>query len=110
MKIFLVSTLLLLIALVGFGCLASEKFDMTDIDKAIDLTKSESHKKLLQNFKSQYATEAASIQVASHSDNFEIIVTGLDSEEYTGGAAQYFLNKKTGEIKMGWHEAPVKIQ
>lgn len=109
MKIFLLFTFLILLALIGFGCIMNNKFESTDIDKAIDLTKSENHKKLLKDFKNQNAgTE--SILVTSHFSNFEIIVTNKSTEDYTGGAAQYFLDKKTGDLKMGWHEAPMKIE
>jgi hypothetical protein len=109
MKIFLLFAFLILLALMGFGCIMNNKFELIEIDKAIDLTKSEDHKKLLMDFKSQH-TGAESILVTSHSSNFEIIVTDKSSEDYTGGAAQYFLDKKTGDIKTGWHEAPMKIE
>lgn len=108
MKIFLLSAFLILLALIGFGCIMNNKFESIDIDKAIDLTKSEDHKKLLRDFKSQHEG-SESILVTSHYSNFEIIVTEKSNEDYTGGAAQYFLDKKTGRIKMGWHEAAMKV-
>lgn len=109
MKILIISTAILLLALISYGCIIHGKFEMTEIDKAIELVKSETHKKFLLDFKSQYL-DSESILVTSNYKNFEIIVSHKSTAEYTGGAEQYFLDKKTGEIKMGWHEAPMKTR
>ncbi len=47
--------------------------------------------------------------VTEHKDYYEIIVTRISSKEYTGGAEQYYLDKKTGKSKMGWHEHPMPL-
>jgi hypothetical protein len=48
------------------------------------------------------------MSVIIHDDHYEIIVTHPSTETGTGGAEQYFLNKKTGRWEMGWHEHPMR--
>lgn len=86
-----------------------ETFQYIEIEKTIELIDVEKYRKMLIKFKSRFQ-EDDSFLVTSHSDCFEIIVTHPSQGNYSGGAEQYFLDKKTGESKMGWHEHPMEIQ
>lgn len=115
MKNALVISLILVSAFIVFGCirnggfnLMSEPIKHLEIDKVIALVKSDTHKKFLNDFKNAYTSED-SILVTSHYGHFEIIVSHPDTVDYTGGVEQYFLDKRTGNSKMGWHESPRPI-
>jgi len=85
-----------------------KSFQHIDIEKAIELIKVEKYTKMLFEFKNRFQ-ESDSILVSSHNNYFEIIVTHPSNDNSSGGAEQYFLDKKTGEYKMGWHEHPMEI-
>jgi hypothetical protein len=116
MKTALVISLIIVSAFIVFGCIRNGGFNLMsdsikhlEIDKAIALVKSDKHKKFLSDFKNAYTSED-SILVTSHYGHFEMIVSPPDTVDYTGGAEQYFLDKRTGNSKMGWHESPVPIE
>jgi hypothetical protein len=115
MKVTIIIALILLAAVIVCGCLMKGGFGLMsnpikniEIDKAIELEKSDKYKNMLINFKKTFSAEDFII-VTSYSDHFEIIVSHPDTVDYTGGAEQYYLDKKTGNSKMGWHESPRPI-
>ena len=79
-----------------------------EIEEAITLIRDEKHKKMLLDFKASFSEEDL-FTVTAHNSNFEIIVSHPSENDFTGGAEQYFLDKKTGRFKMGWHEHPMPI-
>lgn len=108
--------MILLSAFIVYGCIMKGGFGLMsnpikdiDIDKAIELEKSDTNKNILINFKKTFSPEDMML-VTSHYDYFEIIVSHPDTVDYTGGAEQYYVDKKTGNSKMGWHESPMPIQ
>jgi hypothetical protein len=48
--------------------------------------------------------------VNDEGDHFEIIVTHPSTDNATGGAEQYLMDKKTGKWRMGWHEHPMPMR
>jgi hypothetical protein len=78
-----------------------------------DLIKSKNDKKqvtILTHFFETHQEESVRMIVTESKDLYEIIVYHPSSPGLKGGVEQYFLNKKTGESHMGWHEHPMKIQ
>lgn len=83
------------------------KIENMGIDETVELIPDGKQKKMLLKFKRRFE-KGDSFLVTSRKDCFEIIVTHSSDGDYTGGAEQYFLDKETGETKMGWHEHPMK--
>jgi hypothetical protein len=76
------------------------------IAEAIELVK-DPH---LQTFLSGFAkglSDRDDAVVAEHLDRFEFIVSHASHGNCTGGAEQYFMDKMTGKVTMGWHEHPM---
>lgn len=63
----------------------------------------------LSAFKAAFGADD-NFDVTDKGDHFEIIVSHPSTESETGGAEQYFLDKKTGKWRMGWHEHPMRLQ
>lgn len=63
---------------------------------------------VLEKFKASQGA-GSRFSVTEHADHYEVIVTHPSSGDQTGGAEQYFVDKKTGEAKMGWHEHPMHM-
>ncbi len=85
------------------------KIENMEIDAAIESIPDGKQKKMLLKFKRRFEKGAA-FNVTSRKACFEIIVTHRSDKDRTGGAEQYFLDKKTGQWKMGWHEHPMAIK
>jgi len=80
-----------------------------DINEMIKLKEGNQNQiKLLKEFKKQYG-DTHRMTVSEFKDHYEIIVSHPNSNEYTGGAECYRLNKKTGITEMIWHEHPMEI-
>ncbi len=47
--------------------------------------------------------------VNDEGDHYEIIVHHPCTDDATGGAEQYIMDKKTGKWRMGWHEHPMPM-
>ena len=82
-------------------------------EKSVETIKDEKYKKLVSQF-IKGCEPGANISITEHEDYFEIIVshpstTDPSGKTYSGGAEQYFLDKKTGKTKMGWHEHPMEM-
>ena len=80
-----------------------------ELEQAIGLIQNKNHKKMLREFQTRFS-EKNSFIVTSLDTHFEIIVSRPSTGDYTGGAEQYFLDKQTGTVKMGWHEHPMAIR
>jgi len=78
-----------------------------EIDKAIELVTDKKCKEILIQHKIEH--EYSEISVTEKEDIFETIVTHPSTEYKTGGAEQYFIDKKTGKSTMGWHEHPMVL-
>ena len=90
---------------------------MMDWDKnresALKSIKDDKHRKLVAKF-IKSCGKVSHVSMVEHEKNFEIIIThpshtDNSGERYTGGAEQYFLDKETGKVKMGWHEHPMNL-
>ncbi len=91
----------------------SQPIEEMEIEKAIELVNDEKQRKILTQFKDGCKKDD-NITVTEFENYYEIIVshhtiTHSPDERYTGGAEQYFLDKKTGKTKMGWHEHPMRL-
>lgn len=64
---------------------------------------------VLSVFKGAFGSEDT-FDVNDKGDHYEIIVSHPSTESHTGGAEQYFLDKKTGKWRMGWHEHPMPME
>ena len=80
-----------------------------ELEQAIGLMQNKKYRNLLREFTTRFSKKD-SFYVTSHEDHFEIIVSHPSTGDYTGGAEQYFLDKHTGMVKMGWHEHPMAIR
>ncbi len=80
----------------------------TDITQILNQLKNERYRALLQKFRETHPE--AKIMVTEYSDRFELLVTHPASANRTGGAEQYFIDKATGKVTMGWHEHPMELQ
>ncbi len=84
--------------------------DRVNIEQAIDMVNEIQQKKWLSEFLQRHQAQGSTVVVEEHEANYELIVTRSSNEKgYTGGAEQYFIDKKTGEEKMGWHEHPMQL-
>jgi hypothetical protein len=77
------------------------------IKEAIELVTEKKYKKILTQHRERHVD--SEITVTDKGDVFETIVTHPPTEDETGGAEQYFIDKKTGETTMGWHEHPMEL-
>ncbi|MFH1024187.1 MAG: hypothetical protein V1809_12475 [Planctomycetota bacterium] len=77
-----------------------------------DLIKSKKDKKQIAILTHFFETQQkeSKMTVTERNDLYEITVHHPSSPGLQGGAEQYFLDKKTGEWKMGWHEHPMKMR
>jgi len=81
-----------------------------DIEQAIGMVKDVAHKKWLSEFMQQQTRGGGSVSVEENETHYELMVTLPSAEkDYTGGAVQYLMDKKTGEVDMGWHEHPMYL-
>ena len=86
----------------------SSPIENVEIAKAIEMATEEKHKKWLTEFMRSY--KDCHMTVSERADAFEVIVSHPNIvDNYTGGAEQYFIDKRTGAITMGWHEHPMRI-
>lgn len=83
--------------------------DLT-IEEAIKAKKDRHQIAILTRFLEAHKGAAERISVVEHETRYEITVHRTSSASETGGAEQYFLDKTTGEWKMGWHEHPMPLQ
>lgn len=84
----------------------SQILDM-EFDRALSYIKNERYRKFLLEFKRKHAD--SKLIVTEHPDNFEVVVIHPSNNDMTGGAEEYFIDKSTGSVKMGWHEHPMDI-
>ena len=84
----------------------SKQIKNMEIEQAVPLIKDDRQKQMLMDFKCRF-NDGDSFAVTSHPNNFEIMVSHPSDDNSTGGAEQYFLDKNTGKIKVGWHEPPM---
>ncbi|VAW60397.1 Histidine ammonia-lyase [hydrothermal vent metagenome] len=104
-----------LLAITLVSCITTEGICMektikgsVNIEQAIGMVKSVEHKKWLSEF--MRPQDGASVFVEEHEAHYELIVTSPSAEkDYTGGTVQYLMDKKTGEVDMGWHEHPMYL-
>jgi hypothetical protein len=87
------------------------KISEKEIAGLTGLVKSEQAKKALANFLAGLS-RVENINISDRGDCYEIVVSHLPQEiapgeVLTGGAEQYFLDKTTAAIDMGWHEHPM---
>jgi hypothetical protein len=111
-----------LILLAQTGCLSvphqKEASKMSESPVSIeDLIKTKKDKKqaaVLTRFAETFQKSHESISVTESNDRYEIIVShrySSDGDETVWQSAeQYFLDKKTGEWKIGWQETPMKTE
>jgi hypothetical protein len=110
-----------LILLVPTGCSVPrqrEASKMRESPVSIELLiKSKNDKKqidILTRFVEAFQKGHESIIVTESNDCYEIIVSHRyssdDDETVWQSAEQYFLDKKTGEWKIGWQETPMKTE
>lgn len=78
------------------------------ITEAIDLVKDKQHREFLVGYAKGLGPGDDAV-VAQHETSFEFIVSHASHDGRTGGAEQYFMDKKTGKITMGWHEHPMPM-
>ena len=76
-----------------------------EIEGALELIQDKKHRDILIQHQKEHGS--SEITVTEKEDVFETIVTHPSTEDQTGGAEQYFVDKKTGESTMGWHEHPM---
>ena len=106
--------ILLLTLLVSFSVQAqtdSSKISIApiDINELIKLKEADKYQqKVLIDFKNSQSTEDC-LSVEEFKDHYKIIVEHPDTNNYTGGAEAYKVNKKTGKSEMIWHEHPMKF-
>ncbi len=92
----------------------AESIHNLDFSQALQQIQNETYRKFLLKFREQFS-EQDRITITEHPEYFEAIVSHPDTRTedgqiYTGGAEQYFINKKSGEVTMGWHEHPMIIE
>ncbi|TSE10640.1 MULTISPECIES: hypothetical protein [Aquimarina] len=82
---------------------------IVDIEEVIKQKENDKRQQaMLINFEKRYKIDDR-ILVEEFQNYYELIVSHLDKNGYTGGAEGYTLDKKTGKIKMVWHEHPMKL-
>ncbi len=113
---------LLFIVLVQTGCSAhagdeesplNETTSYIAIKEFVALQNNEELKSILIDF-SEIFSETDSILIAAETENhYEIHVTHPSFTDPSGisllgGSEQYYLDKRTGKHRMGWHEHPMR--
>jgi hypothetical protein len=63
--------------------------------------------KILNNFREEFNADER-FYIEEYKDYYQITVSHKSSNEYSGGAECYKLDKKTGKSEMIWHEHPMK--
>ena len=81
---------------------------MIKIEEMIEQQKDKRQKEILLKFRSSFQKDDR-IRVTEHKDHYEITVSHPSTEDSTGGAEGYSLDKKTGESSMTWHEHPMDM-
>ena len=76
-----------------------------DIQDAIAKVKEAKYREYLEKFRQEYSD--CQISVTEQEDRFELVVIHPAEGDVTGGAEQYFIDKATGQVSMGWHEHPM---
>jgi hypothetical protein len=113
--------LISLILLAQTGCLVPHQKEASKMSEPTvsigDLIKSKKDKKqaaILTRFVEAFQKGHESIIVTESNDCYEIVVSHRynsdDDETVWQSAEQYFLDKKTGEWKIGWQETPMKTE
>ena len=114
--------IIILIFTINTGCaqtkikeinITNEPIVNMKIDEAIDIINNKKQKEILSQFKDKFKTDDR-ISVTEHINYYEIIVSHpayslSDGRHFSGGAEQYFLDKKSGTITRGWHEHPMLL-
>jgi hypothetical protein len=85
-----------------------ENIDIEDLIKIKKRNKKQM--KILIDFKNKFPTTAEITVIRETPELYEILVTRKGTDDYTGGAENYELDKKSGTSKMIWHEHPMKIE
>ncbi len=115
-----VFSFLLIFSFILSGCLAKEKIIekksdkpvvTIDIDKLIHMNRDSGVRAKLSGFKDGIQTRNDHLSVSEYTEYYEIIISHKSylspaGKNYSGGAEQHLLFKKTGELRMGWHEHP----
>ncbi len=78
------------------------------LEQAIAAAPSAARRKALEQFKAQHGARDR-FRVTDHPEHYEIIVSHPSGDGFSGGAEQYFVDKETGQARMGWHEHPVEL-
>lgn len=91
----------------AFACpCRAQTIQDADMDTAIKTEQDADQKRLLEQFRERFGPDD-SFQVTERGGQYEIIVSHPSQDGWTGGAEQYFLDKETGETRLGWHEHPM---
>ena len=81
-----------------------------DIERFILGRKDPKQREFLRRFMENHVNEGDVVRLVNEDENaYEFIVSHPGEKGWTGGAEQYFLDKKTGDVTMGWHEHPMQV-
>jgi len=78
------------------------------LEQAIADAPTPAQRRALEQFRARHGPRDR-FTVTEHPDRYEIVVSHPSSDNLTGGAEQYFVDKETGEARMGWHEHPMEM-
>lgn len=78
------------------------------LDRFIEGLKDSQQKVFLMQFKQKFSNTDR-YNVTERDESFEIMVSHKSSNGFTGGTEAYRVDKQSGEVRMLWHEHPMRM-